>query len=295
MSTTCLHCGAETSNGLALCNLCQEGAKGYLTDVPIFFRNLARRVRPGRPNGSLSSGGRGGGDSDEADNHTLIQRALSHAVNDLTTWTRALTDDRGVESPDAATEAEMVATLCAFLAEHMSSIATLGWAGQFVHDIARHEKALRQLSVDAVLGWYAGACRQPTGRDMDGVEHTCGADIHVVPGLTWVTCQSCGTTTHAADHLPVILEEATDWIGTTRSIAEAVVALVDTEESPRALRERIKKWDQRGRITALERPTRINGLGDEIPVGPKRFRLGDVLELTLTTETRQSGSDAAAS
>lgn len=292
--TNCLHCGAETTNGLSLCDLCREGAKGYLIDVPVFFRNLARRVRPGRPNGSLSSGRGGGADSDEADNHTLIQRALSHVVNDLTTWTRALTDDRGVDSPDAATEADMVATLCAFLAQHLPSIATLGWAGQFIQDIARHEAALRKLTDDAVPGWYAGACRQPTGRDMEGNERTCGADIHVVPGLTWVTCRRCGTTTHAADHLPAILEEAVDWIASTRTIAEAVVALVDTEESVRALRERIKKWDQRGRIEAMERPVSINGLGDEIPVGPKRYRLGDVLDLTLTHDTH-GATDVAAS
>ena len=38
----CLHCAAETSNGLALCDLCRRAAETCLEFIPIYFGNLAR-------------------------------------------------------------------------------------------------------------------------------------------------------------------------------------------------------------------------------------------------------------
>jgi hypothetical protein len=43
----CKHCGATTSNGLALCELSQMAAAKSLEFLPVYFRNLAR-WRPGR-------------------------------------------------------------------------------------------------------------------------------------------------------------------------------------------------------------------------------------------------------
>lgn len=293
----CLHCGAETTNGLALCELSRAAARTYLTEVPVYFRNLARQQRPGRPNGSLGSSGQWLMKRGEAD-PSVIQQALAKVINDLTTWARTLTDDRGIEPPEWGDETQMVAVLCAWFDEHLASIATLEWAGQFVRDMAKHEKALRQVSDQVVPGWYAGTCRQPAGRDMDGNEHVCGADIHVLPGLTWVTCQRCGATTHAADHLPVILEEAREWRAQPRALAEALVALMEGEQSVPRLRERIKKWGQRGRIDSPVRIERTHVYDfetstvvvAEVEVKLPRFRLGDVMD--RLTDEGQTGDDA---
>jgi hypothetical protein len=86
-----------------------------------------------------------------------------------------------------------------------------------------------------------------------------GADLrrptYVVPGLTWVTCRACGSTTYARDHLETILTEASDWIARPKALAEAIVALVDTEQSVPRLHERIKKWGHRERIAASGAPS----------------------------------------
>jgi hypothetical protein len=287
--TECYHCHAPTTNGLALCQLSLEAARTYLTAIPVYFRNLARERRPGRPNGSLGTSGQWLLKHGDSDDGSLVQRALARAVNDLTTWTRTLIDDRGVEPPDADDETQTVVALCGFLAEHLTSIATLEWAGQFVRDMSRHEKALRQITEIAVPGWYAGACRQPAGRDMDGNEHVCGADIHVVPGLTWVTCQRCSATTHAADHLPAILDEAREWVARPKALAEALVALLDTEESVPRLYARIRQWAKREDIPTIKRTMRDHVYDDEseeivvadVEVGFARYRFGDVFDRVL--------------
>lgn len=296
---TCLHCRAATTNGLALCELCREGARTYLTNLPVYFRNLARQHRPGRPNGSLGTSGQWLIKRGDADDGSAIQRALARVVNDLTTWTRALADDRGAE-PDTATETEMVATLCDFLATHLASIATLEWAGQFVRDIARHERTLRALTESVVPGWYAGACRQATGKDMEGNEHTCGAPLHVVPGLTWVTCRACGATTHAADHLPAVLAEARAWVARPKALAEAIVALVDTEPSVPRLYTRIRQWAHQGELEAIRQTKRdlvYDEAADEVgwrtvEVGYARYQLGEVLD-RLQTNTRSAKDRAS--
>lgn len=296
----CLHCGAETSNGLALCELSRATALTCLTEVSAYFRNLARDRRPGRPNGTLGSSGQWllkRGDADPS----VVQAALVKVVNDLTTWARTLTDDRGIEPPEWDDETQMVAVLCALFAEQLTTIATLEWAGQFVRDMAKHEKALREVSDRIVPGWYAGACRQPAGRDLDGNEHTCGADIHVMPGLTWVTCPRCHATTHAADHLPAILEEAREWLARPKALAEAIVALVDSESSVPRLYARIRQWSAREEITAIKHTARDHVYDfatdaivvAEVEVGHARYRLGEVLDLVLATRSERTVEQSA--
>jgi hypothetical protein len=295
----CLNCGAETSNGLALCELCQRKASTDLEFLPVYFRNLAR-WRPGRtglrtvPGSRVLYDGsmRGPGTGDR------ISDALDEVGNTLTTWARALTDDRAFPRPltmgdavlsedlSAATAealndepAVMVAWLCQGFERHLTSIATLGWCGEFVRELSACEERLRRLTETSVPGWYAGGCR------------VCGSGTYVVPGLTWVTCRACGSTTYARDHLETILTEARGWVARPKRIAEAVVALVDTEQSVVRLHKRISKWGERGQI-GVQRA--LDSDGDE--VGPKRFRLGDVLDLlaaegqTRITEAERIGA-----
>lgn len=269
----CHHCGAHVNNGLALCALCQRKARTILEYLPVYFRNLARWSRPNRPNGSpgaMDSWVLRRGDTGDANR---IGAALDDAGNMLTTWARTLSDDRGVTTPSADDEPSQVDALCAWFAEHLVTIATLDWCGQFVADLDRHEVRLLGLTEDAVPGWYAGACRR------------CGTSTYVVPGLTWLTCRRCGTTTAARDHVELVLDEARDWIAPPKRIAEAIVALVDTEQSVPRLHERIKKWQQRERLVGIRR---LDSDGDE--VGPKRYRLGDVLDVLLVDGATRPGA-----
>ena len=283
----CLHCRAETTNGLALCELCRRKVSTDLEFLPVYFRNLARWRPPARPNGSLGASGTWlirRGDSEGS----LIGHALECSANDLATWARALNDDRDVELPGTDTEAATVAALCEWLTTNLTSIATLEWASQFVRDVDKHERILRGLTETAIPGWYAGECKRRVAMETDEDDGLCGAPIHVVPGLTWVTCRSCRSTTYARDHLDTIIDEAREWVDRPMALAVAIVALVDTEMSAPRLHKRISKWGERHQIEGLRRLDR-----DGDPVGPKRFRFGDVLDLLFAEgETRSDESGA---
>lgn len=275
--TTCLHCGAKTDNGLALCQLCQRKAATDLEFIPVYFRNLAR-WRPGRAGSRPVPGSRvlyvGERTSGTGDR---ISDNLDTAMNALSTWARTLVDDRPhfprpLTLPDAALLGELpdehadepaavVALLCRAFHGHLTSLATLDWCGEFINEVGAMEARLRELTEEAVPGWYAGACR------------LCRVSTYVVPGLTWVTCAGCGSTTYARDHLETILAEARGWTAHPMRIAEAIVALVDSELSVPRLHDRIRQWSARGRIAAVRR---VDADGDE--VGPKRYRFGEVLD-----------------
>lgn len=274
---TCLHCQADTTNGLALCEACRVSASICLEFLPIYFRNLAR-WRPGRAGGRRVPGSREpqGAFPSRGDR---VSVALDEAGNDLTTWARCLRDDRGVELPEQDEEAVTVAALCRLLNENLTSVATLDWAGEFLAEIAKHERVLRALTEKVAPGWYAGECRR------------CETPTHVVPGLTWVKCDGCGVTTYARDHLDTIIEEARGWVARPMRLAEAGVCLLDTEMSVPKLYERIKKWEQREKIHGVRA---LDPDGD--PVGPKRYRFGEVLDrLASEGETRLELDNAAAS
>lgn len=268
---TCLHCrGAETSNGLALCDLCQRFARSIFEHLPIYFRNLAR-WRPGRAGSRPVPGSRVLYDGEPQGAGDRVTRALDEASNSLTTWARMLVDHRPYlerlldRLADAdLTEAETVAWLCRGFDKYLGSLATLDWCGEFVRELGKIETTLRLLTEDVAPGWYAGGCK---GKG-------CEFGVYVVPGLTWVTCRGCGTTSASRDHLKVVLDEARDWVARPKRISEAIVALVDTEQSVPKLHDRIRQWAARDRIEGVRR---VDDEGDE--VGPKRFRLGDVLDL----------------
>ncbi|WP_182377880.1 hypothetical protein [Nocardioides sp. WS12] len=269
----CLHCGTTTSNGLALCELSQMKAAGCLEYLPVYFRNLAR-WRPGRAGSRPVPGSRVLYDG-ETRKTDRVSAALDEIGAKIVGWAMALADDRGIELPDMDGEADQTAALCRILAEHLTSIATLEWAGTFVAELSEHEDALRALTEDVAPGWYAGGCGQ------------CNSGTYVIPGLTWVKCNACGVVTYARDHLDTILDEARDWVARPKALAEAVVAMVDTEQSVIRLHKRISKWGEREQISVFRR---ADGDGDEI--GPKRFLLGDVMDMLRAEGQTRTNDDA---
>jgi hypothetical protein len=278
---SCHHCGATTSNGLALCDLCRRKVSTDLEFVPIYFRNLAR-WKPGRagsrpvPGSRLPAGALGSGLGEDK-----VIRALDEAHNMITTRARMLVDDRPGfvrpltfadavltgDLPDqmADDQAWVMRWLCWVLDERLTTIATLDWAGDLVRDLSEHEQILRQLAERVAPGWYAGACRN------------CDEPTYVIQGFTWVTCNSCGATTYARDHLDVVLSEARGWVAPPRRMAEAIVALVDTEASVQRLDDRIRQWGKRGKLVVHRA---VDEDGDE--VGPKRYWFGEVLDRLIT-------------
>lgn len=284
----CLSCGAESTNGLALCDLCQRRANAYLEFIPVHFRNLSR-WRPGRAGSRPTPGSREPADLVNSTSGDQVSRALDETGNALTTRARELEKDRDLTCPGGDTEADQAASVCRFLAQNLTSISTLDWCGDLVTELGQMEGRLNYLTQRFAPGWYAGACQ------------TCEAPTYVVPGLTWVTCvrlatvtddegkphtvdRGCGATTYARDHIDVMLAEAGDWVERPRRIAEAVVALLDTEQSADRLVERIEKWDQRGQIKSTRRRDK-----DGDPTGPKMVRLGDVLDRLASEGQTRTG------
>lgn len=316
---TCLHCGAETSNGLALCELCRRKVSTDLEFLPIYFRNLAR-WRPGRAGSRPVPGSRVLYDGAEPSLGTgdRISDTLDETLNALTTWARALVDDRphfarpltfidAVLSDDLSDEtaevladdpAQTVAALCDGFQHHLTSISTLDWCGELVRELGEHEARLRGITEVYVPGWYAGGCRQVVGFDVEGAAVRCESGTYVVPGLTWVKCGACGATTYARDHLENVLNEARDWVSRPKPLAEAVVSLLDTEASVPRLYARIRQWSKRGDIKPIHHTTRGYAWDDETErmvvvdeaTGHARYRLGDVLDLVLRN-TRAANRD----
>lgn len=303
---TCLNCRAETSNGLALCDLCQRKAAADLEFIPVYFRNLAR-WRPGRAGSRPVPGSRVLWDGSAEKRGDRIADALDEVANAVTTWARALSDDRGdfarpltmanaVLAGDTSDEVAeqlnddqplMIAWLCVALEHHSTSIATLDWCGEFVRELGRHEQILRGLTEVSIPGWYAGACRR------------CTIATYVVPGLTWVTCGGCGATTYARDHLDVVLSEARDWVAPPKRIAEALVALLDSEMSVPRLYDRIRQWASRERFEPVHEQRRDYVWSDTserfvvatIATGRARYRLGDVLDELLAEGATRTASE----
>lgn len=304
-SLSCTHCGAETTNGLCLCERCQIGAGVYFEFLPVYFRNLSR-WRPGRGAGSravpgsrVPAGVRLTDDEPHTGTGDRISDRLDEVLTTISRWARTFATDHSFtrpltyvdavlvgDLPDdvaghlAETPAETMRLLCSGLEQHIHAVATFEWSGHLVEDLSRAEKLLREMTEAYVPGWYAGGCR----RVING--HRCDAGTYVVPGLTWVTCGVCGSTTYARDHLDTILDEARDWVAPPKRLAEAVVALVDGELSVPNVYARIRKWAERGQIGVHRRNERGYSYDEtedrmvvvDEQVGQARYRFGDVLD-----------------
>lgn len=306
----CLHCHAETSNGLALCDLCRRYVGECLDYLPVYFRNLAR-WRPGRAgsrpvpgsrvlyDGTTRGAGTGDRISDTLDEAlTMLMTSARSLVKDRPGFPRPLTLTDAVLCDDLATayaddlnddRARLAALLCEGFEQHLTSIATTDWCGELVREVGHHEARLRKLTETSVPGWYAGACRQVVGFDSEGAAVRCEASTYVMPGLTWVRCGRCGASTAARDHLEVVLSEARGWVARPKALAEAVVALVDTEPSVPKLYDRIRQWAKRGDLEAVWRTTRDYAYDADsgrfivvtATTGQPRYRFGRVLDLAL--------------
>lgn len=275
----CYHCGAQVDNGLALCALCQTKVRKDLEYLPIYFRNLTR-WKPGRagsrpvPGSRIPAGVLPAGED-------KVELLVDETEAGMIGWARFLAKDRpghlervawrilGMEGP------QRYRLLCEMFDRHLTSVATLGWCGDFVEAVSLAEQELRRTGERVAPGWYAGACQH------------CGTDTHVMPGVTWVSCQTCGAYSAARDHLPVLLTEARGWVATPKRLAEALVALLDSEMSVPRLHERIRKWSLREKVSTVRRLDRD---GDEI--GPKRHRLGEVLDLLMSEGQTRTGAKA---
>lgn len=259
MTNECRSCHATTTNGLNACQTCRARLTVDLEFIPIYFRNLAR-WRPAYAGSRPVPGSRVLWMGNNTPSTDRIGDALDHCHELLTSWATKLEDKTGLCVLSGDTPAASVVVLCHYLTENVDNLVTFDWVGDVI--TGTHDTATALLSYTETLipGWYAGQCAG------------CTTDTFVVPGLTWVTCRGCGRTTYARDHLDTILTEAGDWVATPKRLAEAVVALIDTETSVELVRDRIRHWGTRELIATYRA---VNDQGTE--VGPRKHTLGSVI------------------
>lgn len=255
---TCLNCSATITNGLTLCALCQTKATTDLQLIPIYHRNLSR-WEPGRSGGRQVPTSRPPA-GERLDGGDQVTQALDDASLMLAGLLLALgVSADGLLKVDSefihASVTPDIVDMCSFLERNMSKLAALPGAGDAVTAIGKAEARLAALTRRVAPGWYAGACRR------------CKKATYVIPGLSWLTCGGCGTTSFARDHLDLIIGEARGWIARPRQLAAAIVALTD-EPSVDQLYESIRNWGKRGHL-ADHSSHRYS---------PKTHRLGDVLD-----------------
>lgn len=264
----CLHCTAETTNGLALCETCRHYLSVSLVNLAAYFTDVDR-IQPGRRI-KVRSAYQSTPPPPVEPGHDKISAALDQATAVVLGWVRCLQEDRGV-----ACNATTVPTACGWLEAHTASIATLDWAGDCITEIRDSERELRRILDRADTGWYAGMCGNEIGRvEIAGTTEAVTCERHLYGGESqWVVCPECGRTWDASERRTNLIAEARDHVAPVSVIARAVVGLLDEETSVQRLANRIDQWVKRERLTSLG----VRVLEDGKP--HRVYRIGDVFDL----------------
>lgn len=300
----CRNCSATTTNGLALCERCRRTLRIALVNIPAYETDVLR-IQPGERVRVRSAFASAPPRDLEAAAYDPISDAAQAVDNAVSTWCRALADDR----PDAGQPPADTQRQCAWLERHTTTIATLEWAGECLRDMVVCERKLRRLLDQADTGWYAGKCGAVLEAERIHSGQTCGCSCHqgepcdlaewcdpsepiipavacergiyATPGSSWITCPECGASYNVADRRDVLLREARDELAPIRTIAKVLVGLLDSEASEERLAKRLDKWTERGRLSDM---------GVRVLKGSRRpvrvYRVGDVWD-TLVREQRE--------
>lgn len=191
---------------------------------------------------------------------------LDAVTSELTTWARAVADERGQAIPSGP---DPIATCASWLAEHVE------WL--------RH----RQESTEA-FDTFAAAARVLVGlvdgpgerRWLGQCGDDCTTDLYARVGATFAECGTCGTRHDVADRRAWLDETARGYSYTAAEIEQAYGIRANT----------IRVWHHRGRVQS-------SGEVDGRPL----FQLGAVLDLAAqdaarraTLESRRQRKEAAA-
>lgn len=264
----CLSCGAETSNGLALCDLCRKTLTQALVNSAAYFTDVDR-IRPGQ-RVKVRSTYQSTPPPGTTPPRDPIADALDHVASIVYGWCRNLEDDR----PGLSTLPPTTEHRCGWLEVHIVTIATLEWAGECLREMLECERMLRRILDRADTGQYAGVCGNEIGREwVDGEVWIleCERHLYSTAGSAWVTCPECGRCWDADERRVQMRKAASDELAPVRTIARVVVELTD-EPSVERLTRRIEQWVHRKQL--FDYGVRV------LDGHPRRvYRIGDVLKL----------------
>lgn len=278
----CQHCGAEQSNGVALCSTCQQTLRVALVNTASFYTD-ALRIQPGQ-RVKVRAAYQSTPPPATAVTFDPVTVATGYVDAIVIGWVRNLQDDRpGIGEPPAD-----VARACGWLESHIASIATLEWAGEIVSEMLDCEHRLQRLIDRSDTGWYAGICGNEIGREVINDEGdvevlTCPRNLYGTQGSAWVRCPECGRTWNAGDRREVMMAEARKEVAPVRVIARVVVGLLDGEVSAERLTRRIEKWIEKKDLLDLGvrvldgRPRRVYNIGEVFDLVKKDRKPKDVV------------------
>lgn len=275
----CLSCQAEVSNGLALCQRCQETLSVACVNTGAYFADVDR-IRPGQ-HVKVRSTYQSTPPPGSEPLRDPIAEALDLAAMTIFGWCRNLEDDRpGVPTLPATTELR-----CAWLERHTVSIATLEWAAECLREMLACERDLRRILDHADTGSYVGICGNEIGREsVDGevLPVTCQRHLYATDAR-WVSCPECGRNWDGDERRAQMLKAARMEVAPVRVIARIVVELTD-EPSVERLTRRIEQWVHRKQL--VDYGVRV------LDGKPRRvYRVDDVVRL-VKGEALPSGAEA---
>lgn len=266
----CDNCQAEVTNGLSLCETCQQTLSVALVNVAAFHKDVLR-IKPGervRVRGAYQS--TPPPSMEPAPDR--ISAAADYVSAVVFGWVENLEDDRPGIKPAPRDTSDR----CGWLEAHRVTIATLSWGVEILREMLDCEHMLQRILDKADTGWYAGICGNEIGRetDEDGLVTPldCPRNLYGSQGTSWVRCPECGRTWNSDERRAVMLAEARDEVAPVRVIARVVVGLMDGEVSVERLTRRIEKWIDNGTL---------KDLGTRVLDGKPRkvYKLGEVFDL----------------
>lgn len=185
----------------------------------------------------------------------------------LSTWVRSL----GEAFPSLRPDYHDLAQACAWLARHPAELATF-WEGGLMHDEVTALVADIERAVDYPdERRYAGMCSAPLP---DG--GMCEEDLYARAEQTMLRCRGCGSTHDVAARRDVLASAVADQLATAVECSRIAPHLLGRELSASTVRS----WAADGRLTP--RPPHPH----DARRAP-RYRLGDVVALAQTTQTRR--------
>ncbi len=176
------------------------------------------------------------------------------------------------------TPADPLAELAKFVASQLGWLRVRPEAEQAWTELGSIHRRAEQVVDRPPAVWWAGRCNEPVN---DGADQ-CPQDLYVTVGRDWVRCPACGVRHSVEARREWLLREARNHNATAVELSRFLAAF--GEQVSRNLPDLLRKWVKRSRIYVR---------GHDV-AGKELFRVGDVMDLLVTTAQRTRGSAAAA-
>lgn len=269
MSETTCRCGQPTRDAAYVCETCADRLSRALGDVPALVDELEVTITKQR---ALPTEGGSAASETALPWHEKAADARRALHGLLAMWSRFCEEEHVRHSSPRVRP----------LDEHDDNLVALSrwllWRvdGLTLHDIG--PEAVEEIT-DAVAEchriidrrpdrWYAGPCTETT----DDLRE-CGADLYARRTVGEVRCRDCGAVYDVEKRRRWLLDEAEDRLADAATVARAVSWLGAEPLNP----GRVRKWAERGRITA-------KGHDGRRPL----YRIGDAIDLLASDTTRAS-------